>query len=294
MRRHLLDTPASYYAIFFAVRWLPLGLCRWLGKNVARLVYVFSARDRQNLAANLSLALGTPPGHSRIRRMVRRLFENYGQYMVDFFLIPQLPPDKASRFFAGLEGAKIIRRALARGKGAILLTAHLGNWEFGGAMLRHHGLPLAVVAKAHNTAVSNRLINRLRRNKGIEVIEIDSSLFSTLQIMAHLRRNGIVAMTGDRNFSPRGQTVSFFGTEVIFPLGPVMLAIKSGAALIPTFVVRLADGRYRAILEEPVPLDEKTDIRTNLEKTARIFEDYIRRYPDQWYCPDPIQGRTQQ
>ncbi len=296
MRRHILDSPISYYAIFLSVRYLPAWLCHWLGKLVVSIVYVFSKRDREGLACNLSIALGRPPGDPFIRRTTREVFMNYGQYMVDFFLIPQLSPQEIRKCFAFVKGEEILKRALARGRGAILLTAHVGNWEIGGSMMRALGYPLAVVAMTHNTAIANALVNRLRHEKGIAVIEVDKSPFGGVEILRHLRNNGIVAMSGDKDFFGLGRPINFFGQQVTFPVGPILLGMKSGADLIPTFVLRQSDGRYFGVMEEPVPLllaGEQDDIiQRNLEKTARVFEKYVRCYADQWYCPDPITGNA--
>lgn len=292
MRRHILDHPASYYAIFLTTRYLPIGLCHALSKIVVMIIYAFSRRDRRGLARNLSLALNRTPEDKVIRKTVRRNFLNYGHYMVDFFLIPQLPVHKIRRCFAHIEGEENLRNALARGRGAILISAHVGNWEFGGTMMRLADYPLAVVALAHNTATTNALVNRIRKDKGIKVIEMDQSPFSAIHVLRHLRQNGVLATIGDREVFGRGIPTRFFGREVNFPAGPVMAAMKSGAALIPAFVLRRADGRYFGVLEEAISIStekESSDpVRENLERTARVFEKVIRSYPDQWYCPDPI------
>ncbi|NVM24463.1 MAG: lysophospholipid acyltransferase family protein [Desulfobacterales bacterium] len=295
MRRHILDNPISYYAIFLSVRYLPIRLCHWLGKLVALMVYAFSRKDRDVLTSNLSLALRTPPSDPFVRKTIRQIFKNYGHYMVDFFLMPQLPPHKIKRFFAEFRGEEILQKALANGKGVILLTAHLGNWEFGSIFLRFRNYPLNVVALAHNTYLTNALVNSLRRNQAVKVIEANRSSFSGIEILRCLRDNEIVAMIGDRDFFGSGRPIDFFGKKVSFPVGPVALAMKSGAALIPAFVLRQSDGRYFGVLEEAVPFlvegDRDDVIEENLGKTARVFEKYIRSYPDQWYCPHPITGR---
>ncbi|MBW1680641.1 MAG: lysophospholipid acyltransferase family protein [Deltaproteobacteria bacterium] len=296
MRRHVLDTPVSYYAIYLAARYLPVPVCHALGRAVAMIVYTFSTGDRRGFAYNLSRALGPNGGHRKIRTLTRRMFLNYGRYMVDYFLLPQLPPSEVRRFFGDLRGEHHLKEALDRGRGAILLSAHVGNWEFGGTMMRLEDYPLAVVAMSHNTRVTNGLVNRLRKGKGIEVIEVDRSPFSSLKILKHLRRNGVVAMIGDRDFLGTGKAVTFFGETVYFPVGPVLLAMKSGAALIPAFVLQGNKGRYFGVLEAPIDLchegDRATVLRKNLRKTARVFERTIRAYPDQWYCPRPITERA--
>ncbi|MBW1723283.1 MAG: lysophospholipid acyltransferase family protein [Deltaproteobacteria bacterium] len=292
MRRHLLDHPVSYYAIFFSTRYLPIGLCRFLGKIAALSIYALSRKDRLGLSRNLALALDRSPADPLVRKTVRRIFLNYGRYLVDFFLIPQQPPHRIRAFFHRLTGEHILQEALGKGRGAILVSAHVGNWEFGGTMIGLAGYPFAVVALAHNTSATNALVNRLRKGKGIKVIEMDHSPLSALQVLGHLRRNGVVAMIGDRDLIGRGRPVRFFGRRVRFPVGPVLAAMKSGAALIPAFVLMGPDGRYSGFLEPPIPLageEESEDpVGENLERLARVFERVIRAHPDQWYCPDPI------
>ena len=294
MRRHVLDSPISYYAIFLSVRYLPLRLCHWLGKAVTLMVYVFSKKDRKSQALNLSMVLKKPLDHPEVRKKTRQVFINYGQYLVDFFLMPQLPPEKIKTFFTSVKGEDVLKDAMAKGKGAILLSAHVGNWELGGNLLRALNYPLAVVVMSHNTETTNILVNRLRKDKEIKVIEVDQSPFSGVEIFRYLRNNGIVTMNGDRDYFGTGRRITFFDRKVLFPVGPVALAMNSGAALIPAFVFKQADGKYFGIMEEALPLisegDRDTVIEKNLSMTARIFEKYIRRYPDQWYCPDPISG----
>jgi len=296
MRAHILDHPSAYFAIYLAASLLPVNFCRLIGKMVAAIVYAFSRKDRQGLAYNLSLALERPPTDPLIRRTIRRIFKNYGQYMADFFIMPQLPPAKARRFFHKVYGENHIHAALAQGRGVILLSAHIGNWEFGGTMMRRSGYSLAVVALPHNTSATNALVNRLRKDTGIKTIEVDGSPFAGIEILRHLRGNGIVAMVGDKDFFGSGRPTRFFGHPVAFPIGPVTLALKSGAALIPAFVLRGRDGRYFGMTEPAVTLQSEGDrealMAVNLAKIARIFEKYIRRYPDQWYCPDPIMAPT--
>lgn len=291
MRRHILDTPISYYAIFLFTRYVPFRLCRWLGRITALIVYTFSREDRTGLAYNLSLALNRSPNDPFIRKTARRIFTNYGRYLVDFFYFPQIPKQKARTFFSHLENEEILSQAIADGKGVIILSAHIGNWEVSGNIAEH---PMAVVAMAHNTTMTENLVDRLRVNQGVKQFVIDDSLFAGIEILHYLRDNGIVAMVGDKDFWGTGKQISFFGKKVTFPVGPVILAMTTGAALIPAFVLMQPDGRYFGILEKPITIRQHEDKEKAIEQTLKdiavVFERYIRQYPDQWYCPDPING----
>jgi lauroyl/myristoyl acyltransferase len=107
-----------------------------------------------------------------------------------------------------------------------------------------------------------------------------------------LRDNAIVAVQGDRDFNNTGVAIPFFGREAFFPRGPLLLAMASGATVLPAFIVRLPDGRYRAIVEDPLPIETGDDrdaaLRRNLERYVRLLERYVREYPDQWYCFYPF------
>jgi lauroyl/myristoyl acyltransferase len=294
MRTHLLDAPLSYYLILLAVRYLPSKLCHALGRFVAVLIYNFSWKDRDNLKANLSIVFQKPANDPIIKDIVRHIFINYGHYLVDFFSVSQLSAKEAKMYLAEFEGEDILDTALSRGRGVILLSAHLGNWEIGSIFLWLKQRPFRVVSMSHNTRATNDLVNRLRKGRDVSVIEMDSSIFAGIEILRALRNNEIVFMIGDKDFSDRGQTVLFFGKEVLFPVGPVIIAMNSGAALIPTFIFRRPDGRYNGFLEEPISINvgnrnnRQDAINENITHVARVFEKYIRKYPDQWYRPDLI------
>ena len=292
MREHQLDSYISYYAIYYTVRWFPRGLCRWLGQWVALLVFAFSNKDRGNLSRNFALVMGKPCHHPDVRKAVKSVFLNYARYMVDFFLFPQLAPHKVKSYFSTIKGRDTLDAALARGKGVLLVSAHIGNWEIGGNLLRVFGYPLTVVGLPHNSAQTNALVRHLRSARGMDIIEVGDSAFSVVEILNALRANRIVAMVGDQDHLGSGQAVRFLGHRLRMPAGPVVLAMMSGAALIPTFVLEKPDGTYSGILEHPMPIDTQGDrdqaIQRNLQRLAGVFESYIKQYPEQWYCPDPI------
>jgi KDO2-lipid IV(A) lauroyltransferase len=292
MREHRLDSHISYYAIYYAVRFLPRRLCRRLGQWVALLVFAFSKKDRSNLARNFSMVMDKSPHHPDVRNAVRNVFLNYARYMVDFFLFPQLPAHKVKSYFSTIKGRDTLDQALDRGKGVLLVSAHIGNWEIGGNLLRVFNYPLTVVGLAHNTDQTNALVDHLRRSRGIDIIEVGDSTFSVVEILNTLRQNRIVAMIGDQDHLGTGQLVRFLGKQMRLPPGPVILAMMSGAALIPTFVLENPDGTYSGILEAPLKIETRGNsnqaIRRNLQRLAGVFEAYIKQYPDQWYCPDPL------
>jgi KDO2-lipid IV(A) lauroyltransferase len=159
-------------------------------------------------------------------------------------------------------------------------------------MLAEVGQPIHVVLVPDLFSGVERVRRRLHARAGVTEISVDRSFVSTLAVMRALRSNAIVAMQGDRDFDNTGIEVSFFGREAYFPRGPLRVAMATGAAVLPAFIVRVPDGRYRAIIEEPLGIEGGPDrdaaLKQNLARYTAVLERYVRAYPEQWYCFYPF------
>jgi lauroyl/myristoyl acyltransferase len=211
---------------------------------------------------------------------------------VDFLHFATRPPEDAARLIEGVIGYSNIVEGRLSGKGVLLLTAHLGNWEVGGLMLAQVKQPIHVVLVPDIFPGVERERRRLHEHCGVTEIRVDRSFVPTLAVLRALGSNGIVAMQGDRDFDNTGVAAPFFGREAFFPRGPLRVAMASGATVLPAFIVRLPDGRYRAIVEGPLSIDTGGDrdaaLRANIGRYVAILERYVRQYPDQWYCFYPF------
>src|SRR5262249_46400949 len=145
------------------------------------------------------------------------------------------------------------------GKGVLLVTAHLGNWELGGLMLAEIKQPIHVVLVPDIYPAVERVRRRLHARAGVAEIRIDRTFGPTLAVMRALQSNAIVAMQGDRDFDNSGIAMPFFGREAYFPRGPLRVAMATEAVVLPSFIVRVPDGRYRAIIESPLPIERGGD-----------------------------------
>ena len=123
-------------------------------------------------------------------------------------------------------------------------------------------------------------------------IRIDRTFGPTLAVMRALQANAIVAMQGDRDFDNSGVAMPFFGRDAFFPRGPLRVAMATDAVVLPSFIVRVPDGRYRAIIEEPLAIERGGDrdaaLKENLGRYIAILERYVRAAPEQWYCFYPF------
>ncbi len=223
-------------------------------------------------------------GERKLKEYRREILANFSLYLVDFFRFKKIDLKYIEKYVE-VAGENHLDDALAKGKGVILLTAHLGNWELGGAVIGVLGYPMNVLALDHkNRLVNNFFINQ-RRIKGERII---STGFAIRRSVAALANNEFIAILGDKDFTNTGVVVKFFGRDSLMPKGPAALSLKTGAVIIPGFMIRIKGERSRLLFEHPIQYSptgdfEKDTLRLTELCTGRI-EDVIRRYPTQWYC----------
>ncbi|MBN1503607.1 MAG: lysophospholipid acyltransferase family protein [Candidatus Eisenbacteria bacterium] len=262
-----------------------------IASGVADLNFAFNTRSRRAVIANLRRVLGKSVDEAEMTRVAKRTFRNFALSIVDFLRFPILSRKSLTGMVDG-ETLAVIRRELESGKGVILLGAHVGNWEVGGAMLARSGIRLSAVALPHRNRLIDRFFVKRRRSKGINVV---SSRRAASELLAALRRNECVAILGDRNVVGSGVRREFFGSPAVLPYGYVALALRTGAAIVPTFAVREKGSRFRLCVEEPIrPGAGATAFEDVLSRSLRALEKCVREYPDQWFAFEPIwqDGRT--
>jgi Kdo2-lipid IVA lauroyltransferase/acyltransferase len=292
MRTHVLDRPRLYGLTLKVVRILPRPVLYGFARLVGVLVFVFSRNDRRKVRHNLTIVFAGQKFPASPRRLLWQFFQNYAFYMVDFFRLLSMTLEESQSFAQLYEGRYHLDEALAKGRGVILLTAHLGHWEIGGLGLRALGYPLTVVTIKHNSLFTNNLINLMRNRHGIRVIELGNSTYDVIEIVHALHRNEVVAVLGDRAFSERAGVATLFGKDVPLPVGPMLLAMTTKAPVVPAFSVMESPGRYCGIIEPALNLrngpDREQAMKHNLQQVAAVFERFIRRYPDQWFQTESI------
>lgn len=266
----------------FIALYLPLKIAYKLAMFFSDLHYMLALADRQIARDNLKVIF---PGKSNreIKRIRIKMFRNFAKYLVDFFRFSKLDIDYIKRNIK-VEDIHYLDEALSEGKGVIVVTAHLGNWELGGVIIALLGYPFWVVALPHKYKKVNDFFNFQRESKGVKVIPLGKAVRQSLEVLG---KNGALALVGDRDFSEKGIVLDFFGRPAIFPQGPAALSLKTGAKIVVGFMLRSEDDTFTLKFEKPLeftPTGDKDNDLTGLTAQYRnIFEDYIRRYPDQWY-----------
>lgn len=276
----------------YLARRLPRRMLRALLRQTASRYMQLRPKYQRAVRANLSIILGRPTDSREVRRAGKALLDAHFTAWLDFLHFATRPPEEASRLVESVVGYSRIVAGRDEGNGVLLLTAHLGNWEVGGLMLAEMKQPIHVVLVPDIFPAVERARRDLHARAGITEIRVDRSLASTLAVLRAIKANGIVAMQGDRDFSNTGIAVPFFGRDAWFPRGPFLVAMATSATVLPAFIIRTPDERYRAVVEEPLVIDRGGDreaaLRQNVRRYVEVLERYVSANPEQWYCFYPF------
>jgi len=249
---------------------------------VSSLYAFFSRADRQALRDNLK-QLFPDYEDSRIKDISSKIFINFGKYLVDFFRFSLIDADYIKQYVK-VEGRHHLDKVLEQKKGAILASAHIGNWELGGAVLAALGFSLSVVALTHKHDNVNKFFIEQREAKGVGVIPIGIAVRRCFKVLAD---NGAIALVSDRDYFDNGLQVEFFGKKAIIPKGPAIFSRRCLAPIVPVFMVRNPDDTFTLKILEPImPVhtkNEHDDMISVTEKVVKVIEGVVKKYPEQWF-----------
>lgn len=226
------------------------------------------------------------PGRGYARRLLgayRHIFA-FGQILIDRVAVP----GNAEAFQFVFEGEAHLRAALAGGKGAILITAHVGNWEAAAHLLQRLETPVNVVALEAEEARLRRYFDKVLDNQHVKLIPANGSADTGLAIMAALARGELVAMQADRSLDAQEEAIPFLGAPARFPIGPFVAAAVSGAPLVQAFAMRTGAYRYhfRAYAPETLAFADRRARRAQCREWMGRFvqrlEETLRQHPLQW------------
>ncbi len=255
-----------------------------IARRFADLYVVFDRRGREAVIGNLLQIhrhSGVALSPRALRALARENFLNFAKYIVDFFRFSRPQPAQLKGLVDFGNTTQVFDQLLAQGKGVIALTAHLGNWELGGAAMAALGYKLNVVALWQPDQRLNRLYQRQRISRQLNPIPMGRA---ARECIAALRRNEIVALLGDRDFTGSRETVEFFGQPARLPQGPAKLALATGAPIAPMFMIRRPDETFAYIVEEPIWADRSRDsVEDVMRRIARALERVISQHSEQWY-----------
>lgn len=180
--------------------------------------------------------------------------------------------------FITVIGKEHLEAAAAKNKGFIILSAHFGSWEIMGYTLSRMGYPLHVMARPQAVDQMTEFMNSFRESRNVKVI-MHNAMPECLKL---LNKGKIVGLLSDLNAREWGYQVNFFGRNASFYSAPVILSVRSGAPLIPSFTERQKNGRLILRFEEPIIWEKGESMRQRIQKYVNRYEDAFRRRPDQW------------
>jgi len=261
---------------------MPLKFAYSVATFLSVVYYIFAFRDRRMVTENLRVIF-PEKNRKEISAIRLRVFLNFAKYLVDFLRFKKLDMNYIKNK-VNIKGIKNVDEGLKAGKGVILLTAHLGNWELGGVVISQLGYPLLSVALPHKSKKVNKFFNDKRQSKGMEILPLGKAAKGCLKA---LRENRLLALVGDRDFTDKGRSAFFFGKPALFPEGAAVFSLQTGSLIIPGFMLRNKDDSFDLVFEKPLDFTITTDRDKNLNciinKCSGVFEEYIHKYPDQWY-----------
>jgi Kdo2-lipid IVA lauroyltransferase/acyltransferase len=278
--RHRLEA-GTLSALGRILRAIPRNSALFAGELLGELIFRIGIRvdvATQNLTAAFPDL--TPP---EIRHIARRCYRHFGALMAEFSRIPLLDPALA-RELVQTQGYEVLEAALSSGKGAVVVTGHLGNWELMGASGAVLGYPVNYVVTGQENELVEQMMDDLRRSAGVRIIKRREAL---KQVIKTLRGNGLVAIVSDQDAHESGAFVPFFGRLASTPRGAAIFCQRTGAALIFGESYRQGKGPLKVIYEfldqTNLPADREAAVQELVRRYTARLEAAVRRHPEQWF-----------
>lgn len=260
---------------------LPYSTIISLGRSLGPLVGKILAKQRKR--GIFHIMRGLQCDEAEANRIITGLFQNLGQSLLEILYTPNLNKDNISKFVT-LEHAERLDAALKENKGVIVLTAHIGNWEWMGATLALHGYPTTTIVKKQPNDQVTRLLNENREMMGLEVFARGGN--EMIIAARALKRKKILGFLADQDGGFHGVPQVFLGKMSSTPKGPAMFARKFGSPILPIFAIHDANHHHRVVIGETLYYQDtgnaEEDIARLTRQMAVITEDFIRQHPTEW------------
>jgi KDO2-lipid IV(A) lauroyltransferase len=227
-------------------------------------------------------------GESELNRAVNRVFRSYARYWLEVFRLPGETRESLERRVV-VEGWEHVEAATAGGRGVVIVTPHLGNWDLGGAWMATTGFRPATVVEVLEPPELFEWFCAYRRQLGMEIVPIGDSAGSAL--LRALRDGRVVGLLSDRDLSGTGVEVEFFGERTTLPAGPATLALRAGVDIVPATLLFDGPHGHRLIFCPPVVVDRQGRLREDIARITQVLagelELLVRRAPEQWHLLQP-------
>lgn len=260
-------------------RKLWLKLCGSLGRFAA----IFASQSRKRVVKHLTMVYGKEKTTDEIKRLSKKVFEMLGKNAGDIIRGFKILKLEEFEKFSVVNGAEHVEAAYKKGKGLIFLTGHLGSFEFTATELSFRGHKPLIVGTRMKDRRLNELLAQQRSKLGATAVERGKD---TVKLVKNLKSGGTMLILIDQDTKVKSRFVNFLGHPCATPIGATLLALRTGAAVVPIFAHLRDDYKleinYYPEIEMTVTGDEETDLVVNTQKLSDTIECEIRKYPEQW------------
>ena len=244
-------------------------------------------RKRKRIAYNnLKLAFGTSKTEREYLKITKTIFRDTVKNGMEAAKSVYAGPNFIKEMVS-IEGREHLDNALEQGKGVVAISAHMGNFIIIGPRLISEGYPFSLIFRNPRDSILADTLSDMREKIGIESIPDQPRKRCVAKSLASLKKNSILYLQLDQNASSHDLWVDFFGWLVPTFRGPVVFSMRTGAPLIPMFMIRDAPNHHKLIIKPPFKLDttedKENDILQNTAKITKLIESYIIKYPNQWW-----------
>jgi len=246
------------------------------------LFYYLSPRQRLITIHNLRRAF-PEKNTSEIKAVAKGVYRTLGTVAADFFEIPSLTKENIGDLVE-VEGLENCKKALEKNRGLLMFGAHFGNWELSAVTVSLLLKPVVVIYRPLDSSILDNLVLWVRSSVGNIPVPKDRAM---RQMLRSLKKNEILGILLDQNVAwQEGVFVDFFGRPACTTNGLALLALHTDAPVLPGYILRLENGKYKLVIKEEMQVvrtgDEDEDILINTQNFTRVIEDIVRQQPDQW------------
>ena len=262
---------------------IPRPVARKLGNLLGDTGFLLDRKHRQITLNNLEFALSAELDCRQRWQTAKAIYRNMGQILLEVGWSLWASPSELNQRFQ-IDGLDHYRAAYEKGKGVLAITAHIGNWELLSIVADRVNMPINVLYRPLDFMPLNLFFEKLRARFGARLIPTSHAM---LKIVRVLKKKEVVAILMDQSVDwYDGVWVDFFGRRTCTSKGMALIALKTGAPVLPVFLYREASG-FRAVFGEEIPLvatgDKTSDIESNTLNYSKAIEKGIRRHPEQWF-----------
>lgn len=260
---------------------LPHGLLMAAGRGLGNLYYLLIKKQRERAVAQMMPALGV--SEAEARKLVKESFVNLARNVLEILYMPALTKENFSQYVE-IDHLERMQAAIAEGKGVVVLTGHIGTWEWLSAAFTMNDLPVTAIAKPQPNIQYTNALDDLRKTINVQIFSRGTS--ELMAAARALKAGKILGFLADQDGGPGGALIDFLGKPAATPMGPAVFARKFHAPVLPAFIIRQPNGRHKVIIKEVMRYkdtgDPDKDLYDFTVEMTRILESVIRENPTQW------------